>query len=146
MQSTGIVALVTAALRGMEEGAAPVPPLIAAVAQVPDPRRRQGRRYPLPFLLGALILAVLCNCNTLEAVGQWCAEQHPLLAAHFPAQRFHTPTGALYRRLLPRRSVVHLEAALAAWVGASVHTDADAAVALDGKTVRGAGTAGRTAP
>src|SRR5579875_2201036 len=128
MQSTGIVALVTAALRGMEEGAAPVPPLIAAVAQVPDPRRRQGRRYPLPFLLGALILAVLCNCNTLEAVGQWCAEHHALLAVHFPAQRFHTPTGSLYRRLLPRLSVTHLEAALAAWVRGSLEAAADDAL------------------
>jgi predicted transposase YbfD/YdcC len=144
MQSTGIVALVAEALQGMENGTAAVPPLIEALAQVPDPRRRQGRRYPLPFLLGALVLAVLCNCNTLEAVGQWCAEHRALLAAHFPAQRFHTPTGSLYRRLLPRLSVAHLEATLAAWVGASAPTDA--AVALDGKTVRGAGTAGRTAP
>ncbi len=39
-----------------------------------------------------------------------------MFAARFPAQRFHTPTGSLYRRLLPRLSVVHLETALAVWV------------------------------
>jgi hypothetical protein len=100
----------------------------------------------LPFLLGALVLAVLCNCDSLEAVGQWCAEHRAFLAAHFPGQRFHTPTGSLYRRLLPRLSVAHLEAALAPWVRASLRAEADEAVALDGKAVRGAGTAEQAAP
>jgi predicted transposase YbfD/YdcC len=119
---------------------------VAAFASVPDPRRPQGRRYPLPFLLCALVLALLCNCDTLEAVGQWCAEHRDLLAAHFPAQRFHTPTGSLYRRLLPRLSVAHVEAALAVWVRGSLAAEAEEAVALDGKTVRGAGTAEQVAP
>jgi predicted transposase YbfD/YdcC len=146
MQSTAILDLIIATLPEAAEGAAPTPPLAVAFASVPDPRRRQGRRYPLPFLLCALVLALLCNCDTLEAVGQWCAEQRDLLAAHFPAQRFHTPTGSLYRRLLPRLSVAHLEAALAVWVRGSLAAEADEAVALDGKTVRGAGTAEQVAP
>ena len=146
MQSTAILDLIIATLAGAEEEARPAPALSEVFAGVPDPRRRQGRRYPLPFLLGALVLALLCNCDTLEAVGQWCAEHRALLAAHFPAQRFHTPTGALYRRLLPRLSVAHLEAALAVWVRGSLAAEADEAVALDGKAVRGAGTAEQAAP
>jgi predicted transposase YbfD/YdcC len=146
MQSTVILTLVATAVAAREEDAGPAPALIAAFARVPDPRRRQGRRYPLPFLLGALVLAVLCNCDTLEAVGQWCAAHRDLLAAHFPAQRFHTPTGSLYRRLLPRLSVAHVEAALAVWVRGSLAAEAEEAVALDGKTVRGAGTAEQVAP
>ncbi len=70
MQSTAPVDLITAALADAEDGATPVPPLVEAFAGVPDPRRRQGRRYSLPFLLCALVLAVLCNCDTREAVGQ----------------------------------------------------------------------------
>ena len=92
MQSTVLLDLIGAALAEVEEGMTPVPSLVEAFARLPDPRRRQGRRYPLPFLLGALVLALLRNCDTLEAVGQWCAEHRALLAAHFPAQRFHTPT------------------------------------------------------
>jgi predicted transposase YbfD/YdcC len=128
------------------EGTTPVPPLVVALERIPDPRRRQGRRSPLPFLLSALVLALLCNCDTLEAVGQWCAEHRALLAAHFPGQRFHTPTGSLYRRLLPRLSVAHVEAALAAWVQGSLTAEPDDALALDGKAVRGAGTADAAAP
>ncbi len=141
MQSTALVELLAAAVAQREGAAAPAPALIEAFVSVPVPRRRQGQRYPLPFLLGALVLALLCNCDTLEAVGQWCAEHRALLATQFPAQRFHTPTGSLYRRLLPRLSVAHLEAALAAWVRGSLEAAADDALALDGKTVRGAGTA-----
>lgn len=144
MQSTALVDLITDMVARAEEDAGPA--LIAAFASVPDPRRRQGRRYPLPFLLGALVLALLCNCNTLEAVGQWCAEHRAVLAAHFPGQRFHTPTGSLYRRLLPRLSVTHLEAALTIWISRSGAAPADEAVALDGKTVRGAASAAGTAP
>lgn len=149
MQSTALVDLLAAAVaetaETAEEGHA-APALIAAFAGVPDPRRRQGRRYPLPFLLGVLVLALLCNCDTLEAVGQWCAEHREMLAAQFPGQRFHTPTGSLYGRLLPRLSVTHLEAALGAWVRGSLRAQADDALALDGKTVRGAGTADAPAP
>ena len=148
MQSTAIVDLLAAAVAESEEEASPTPALIAVFAGVPDPRRRQGRRSPLPFLLClcALVLALLCNCDTLEAVGQWCAEHRALLAAQFPAQRFHTPTGSLYRRLLPRLSVAHLEAALAIWVRGSLTAASDEALAFDGKTVRGAGTADALAP
>ena len=146
MQSTALVDLLAAAVAETEEDGRPTPALIEAFAGVPDPRRRQGRRYPLPFLLGALVLALLCNCDTLEAVGQWCAAHRDLLATHFPDQRFHTPTGSLYRRLLPRLSVAHLEAALGAWVRGSLDAAADEALALDGKAVRGAGTAGAPAP
>lgn len=146
MQSTALVDLITAALVNAEDEATPVPPLVEAFAGMPDPRRRQGRRYPLPFLLGALVLALLCNCDTLEAVGQWCAAHRELRAAHFPDQRFQTPTGSLYRRLLLRLSVVHLEAALAVWARGSRVAEAEEAVALDGKAVRGAGTAEQAAP
>jgi predicted transposase YbfD/YdcC len=145
MQSTALVDLMSDLLAEVAEER-PVPPLVEAFAGIPDPRRRQGKRYPLPFLLCALILALLCNCDTLEAVGQWCAEHRELLAAHFPGQRFHTPTGSLYRRLLPRLSVVHVEAALAVWVRGSLQAPADEALALDGKTVRGARAGEQAAP
>lgn len=130
MQSTPLVRLLSAALAPLEQEARPCPSLLEAFAALPDPRRGQGRRYPLPFLLSALVVALLCNCNTLEAVGQWCAEHRPLLAEWFPGQRFHTPTGSLYRRLLPRLAVTHLEAALVLWVRTSLTADPHEALAL----------------
>lgn len=120
--------------------------LAAVFASLPDPRERRGRRYTLPFLLTCLVAALLCNCDSTHAVEQWCATHRPLLARVFGPVRFLTPSGSLYRRLLPRLSVEHLEWTLAAWVRATRAADDREPLALDGKTVRGAGTAQRAAP
>ena len=120
--------------------------LYEALAAVPDPRSRHGQRYDLPYLLTCLVAALLCNCNSLEAVGQWCCDQQLLLRRLFGPRDFYTPTGSLYRRLLPRLSVGHIELVLAAWVQASRPDNDEEAVALDGKAVRGAATAEHKAP
>jgi predicted transposase YbfD/YdcC len=120
--------------------------LPAVFAAVPDPRGRQGRRYALPFLLTCLVAALLCDCNSTAAIGQWCHERRALLARHFPHQRAHTPTGALYRWLLPRLSVAELEWALASWVRQTRPTRDREPLALDGKVVRGAVTITQPAP
>lgn len=107
-------------------------------ARIPDPRRRRGRRYPLPFLLTCLVAALLCNCDSTLAVEQWCREHQPLLRQVFGPLRYLTPSGSLYRRLLPRLSVEHLEWALAGWVRATRAAADHEPLAVDGKTVRGA--------
>jgi predicted transposase YbfD/YdcC len=120
--------------------------LPAAFAAVPDPRKRRGQRYDLPFVLTCLVAALLCTCNSLEAIGQWCALQRPLLARHFGPRRHLSPTGSLYRRLLPRLSPAPVEAAISAWVRATRPLRDREPLAFDGKTVRGAGTATQPAP
>lgn len=117
-----------------------------AFAAVPDPRSKHGQRYDLPYLLTCLIAALLCNCNSLEAVGQWCDDHQLLLRRLFGPRDFYTPTGSLYRRLLPRLSVGHIELVLTAWVQASRPDNDEEAVALDGKALRGAATAEHKAP
>src|SRR5205823_12980472 len=120
--------------------------LYKAFAAVPDPRSRHGQRYDLPYLLTCLAAALLCNSNSLEAVGQWCRESQLLLRRLFGPRDFSTPTGSLCRRLLPRLSVRHIELALAAWVNATRPPGGEDAVALDGKAVRGAAQASHKAP
>jgi len=125
---------------------APLVSLYEAFAVVPDPRSRHGLRYDLPYLLTCLVAALLCNCNSTEAVGQWCRDHETLLRVYFGPRDFYTPTGSLYRHLLPLLDVQAIEVVLAAWVQSSrPHTDEEA-VALDGKVLRGAGTAEQPAP
>lgn len=45
--------------------------ILERLHRVRDPRRRQGRRYPLPGLLGAMILAVMQGENSLRGIAQW---------------------------------------------------------------------------
>jgi predicted transposase YbfD/YdcC len=149
MQSTALPVLLdglTVAERRALLAEQTITSLPAAFAAVPDPRSRHGQRYALPFLLTCLVAALLCNCDSLEAVGEWCRDHRALLVRHFPHQRVHTPTGSLYRRLLPRLSAAHLEAAVAAWVRTTRPVRDREPLAMDGKTVRGAGTATQPAP
>ncbi|MCA1598162.1 MAG: transposase family protein [Chloroflexi bacterium] len=143
MQSTVVLALLDAHTVAAQEAASPeaaLATLPAVFAAVPDPRSRHGQRYDLPFLLTCLVAALLCGCDSLDAVGQWTHDRRALLRRHCGPRRHLTPTGSLYRRLLPRLSAAHLEAALAAWVRQTRPVCDREPVAVDGTVVRGAVT------
>jgi predicted transposase YbfD/YdcC len=124
----------------------PLSNLAQLLEAVPDPRGRHGLRYDLPFLLCCLIAALLCNCNGSEAVAQWCREHQELLRQVFGPRLFLTPSGSLYRWVLPRLCADSLERVIAAWVQASLHAEPAEAIALDGKALRGVATAEQEAP
>lgn len=113
---------------------------------VPDPRSRHGRRYALSFLLTCLVAGLVCNCNSLDAVGQWCRDHRAVLEAVFGPRRHLTPTGSLYRKLLPRLNAAAVEAMVGLWVQATLHAPADEPLVADGKAVRGARAAEAAAP
>jgi predicted transposase YbfD/YdcC len=113
---------------------------------IPDPRGKHGLRYDLPFLLTCLIAALLCNCNSTEAVGQWCHEHQSLLREIFGPRLFLTPSGSLYRWLLPQIDIQSFEQLLSTWVRATSQASPTDPLAVDGKTVRGARTAEGDAP
>jgi predicted transposase YbfD/YdcC len=120
--------------------------LATVLEAVPDPRGAHGLRYDLPFLLTCLVAALLCNCDDSEAVAQWCRDHVGLLQEAFGARLFLTPSGSLYRWLLPQLDAGALERVLGTWVQATTTTPADEPLALDGKTVRGARSGEQSAP
>lgn len=113
---------------------------------VPDPRGAQGLRYELPFLLTCLIAALLCTCDGTEAVAHWCRDHVALLRDMFGSRLFLTPSGSLYRWLLPQLDACAIEGVLGKWVQATTSASADEPLALDGKTVRGARSGAQAAP
>jgi Transposase DDE domain/DDE_Tnp_1-associated len=126
----------------------PAPPgsLAAALAAVPDPRRPYGWRpgyapVPLVALLQATVVAVLCGARSLYAVAQWVrerAEDEPelLAALGFPAGR--GACVATLHRVYKALDVAASEAAVGNWL-ARTGIAPDDPLAVDGKTVRGAG-------
>lgn len=113
---------------------------------VPDPRGKHGLRYDLPFLLTCLIAALLCNFDGSEAIAQWCRDHLNLLREVFGPRRYLTPSGSLYRWLLPQLEVQALEQILGRWVQATTLAAPDEPLALDGKTLRGARSGEQAAP
>jgi predicted transposase YbfD/YdcC len=79
-------------------------------------------------------------------VSQWCREHIDLLQDLFGPRLFFTPSGSLYRWLLPQISAEAVEQVLSTWIRASSLVSASDPLAVDGKTVRGASTAERDAP
>jgi hypothetical protein len=125
---------------------APAGSLAAALARVPDPRRPYGWRpeyapVPLVALLQATVAAVLCGARSQYAVAQWIRER----AADSPAllEALGFPPGrsvcvATLHRVYKALDVPAFEAAVGGWLR-QTGVAADDAVALDGKTLRGAG-------
>ncbi len=124
----------------------PLLSLYELFATLPDPRSKHGQRYDLPFLLTCLVAALLCNCDSTLAIGQWCRDQRCLLIRLFGARTFLCPSDLLFRKLLPRLNAEQIEWALADWIRRTLHAAPDDPIALDGKTVRGAKTAEHAAP
>jgi predicted transposase YbfD/YdcC len=125
--------------------------LRAALAAVPDPRRRRGRRYRWPVLLTLIAAALVSGQQGMRAIGQWVAEHAeevgPLLG--LPPDR--VPSPATLRRAVRAVDLAALEAQIAAFVAqlptppAPPRADPPPAppvpwvgLALDGKAVRGA--------
>ncbi len=69
--------------------------LVEMLEAIPDPRGKQGLRYDLPYLLTCLIAALLCNCQSTEAVSQWCREHIDLLQDIFGSRLFLTRSRVL---------------------------------------------------
>jgi hypothetical protein len=113
---------------------------------LPDPRRPQGQRYSLAYLLTCLAAAILCNRNSTLAVAEWCRDHQDLLEKEFGPRKFYKPDDSLYRKLLPRLDACQIEAAIGDWIRATLVAQPDEPVALDGKKVRGAKTDEKDAP
>ena len=108
-----------------------------ALAAVPDPRGRRGRRFPLIPCLCLVALGLLAGRLTLKAILELRAnfgDELPL-ALGFPRYRF--PSEAALSRLLARLDPVALEAALTAWILPRLSAEQAATLAIDGKALKG---------
>lgn len=114
----------------------PAPPtLLDALALVPDPRSRHGRRHPLVAVLGLTVVALLAGCRSFDAIAQFGRDRGLPLAAALGFRRAKTPNKSALGKIFRRLDVAALEAALRAWLEARGATAGH--LALDGKTLAG---------
>ena len=113
--------------------------LLAALEQIPDPRRRQGRRYPLPHLLLFSVLAVLAGASSYRGLRVFMAVHRERLNAVFGTALRRAPAVNTLRALFQALDPAELEAAFrqhARELCDAAPTPGSRTVALDGKTLK----------
>lgn len=110
--------------------------LLEALARVPDPRGRQGRRYELASVLAMAVCAMACGARSLYAICQWGKAHRQLVCEALGIKRMRTPDGATLHRLFVRLNVEAFEAVLGKWLAAR-GLKRGQGIAVDGKTLRG---------
>jgi DDE_Tnp_1-associated len=112
------------------------PSLLWALADMPDPRSRHGRRHPLPAVLALVTVAMLCGARSLYAIAQWGREQPASVVRTLGFTRQQTPGVATLHRVFKALDVEMFETALANWAQAALGGRGEA-IAIDGKALRG---------
>jgi len=109
-------------------------------ADIPDPRRGQGRRHPLPAALAIAAAAVLCGARGYKAIAAWAEDLSQQARARFRCRyrngRYEVPSRTRFRDLLISIPPTDLDRALQGWNAQM--TGADEGLSLDGKTMRNA--------
>ena len=85
--------------------------LLAALEPIPDPRRRQGRRYPLAHLLLFSVLAVLAGVTSYRGILVFITVHRERLNAVFGTTLRRAPAVNTLRALLQALDPAALEAA-----------------------------------
>jgi len=125
-----------------------LPGLAEFLAAVPDHRSARGRRHSLASILSLACAATAAGSRSLVAIAEWAADAPAAVLAGLGVRRDRCggalvpPSETTIRRALAGTDAGALDKQLAAWLAAHAGTgpagEGLPAVAVDGKTVRGA--------
>jgi predicted transposase YbfD/YdcC len=104
---------------------------------LPDPRRRQGVRYPLRSVVIIALMAMVCGCDDAEAMEAW-GDAHAKWLAGFLALPHGIPTQDVFLSVFAALDPKEFGAVLRSWAAllAARISPGEKQIALDGKTSR----------
>jgi hypothetical protein len=106
-------------------------------ADIPDPRRAQGRRHQLGTVLAIAAGATLCGMRGYLAISDWAKslgqKARERFGCRYQNKRYIVPSLSIIRDVLIRVDPVHLDRALQRWNQA--YGQQDQTLAIDGKTM-----------
>src|SRR5919202_4704959 len=117
----------------------PFAALLAALRTIPDPRRAQGKRYPLAHLLLFSVPAVLAGATSYRGILTFVGVHRERLNATFGSRFRRAPAINTLRNLFLALDPAELEAAFrrhARHLNERVCAKRWSTVAFDGKTLR----------
>src|SRR5437879_6957621 len=96
------------------------PSLVAAFAQMPDPRKARGQRHPLPAILALATAAMLAGARSVYAIAQWGRLQAPAVLHALGFTRPRSPAVSTVHLVFKALDAEAFEAALAQWAQAKL--------------------------
>jgi hypothetical protein len=109
-------------------------------ADIPDPRRAQGRRHRLSTVLALAAGASLCGMRGYLAISDWAKSLGQKARQRFGCRhqnnRYIVPSLSIIRDVLIRVDPMHLDRAIKRWNQA--YAQYDTTLAMDGKTMSNA--------
>jgi predicted transposase YbfD/YdcC len=112
--------------------------LLQALRAVTDPRCRRGVRHQLVAVLGVAVCAVLAGARSYVAIAEWAHDLPVVVRARLGIERV-APSETAIRRVLQAIDPHLLDRTVSGWL-ATRATALRPAIAVDGKTARGART------
>lgn len=110
--------------------------LLDHLHEVPDFRRRQGRRYPLPKLLAMIIMAILSGHYGYREIARFIKANHDELAQVLRLPRHRVPSHVTIRTVLMHLDFQALSSAFEAWASRHLALAPGDWIALDAKALR----------
>lgn len=116
--------------------------LIDVLADLPDFRQSQGKRYALPAILALAVAAILCGYKSYSAIAEWGRFYGKGFVDALGFATDKTPCASTLHNILSQIDKELLESRLAHWAQALLQESQKEqpfleAIAIDGKTLRG---------
>ncbi len=109
--------------------------LIDYLAEVPDFRRAEGKRYPLPSLLVMIIMAIMSRCYGYREIARFLKANQSALIEQFQLKRKQMPSHVTIRTVLMNLDFKSLNAVFRQWVINCHPLKPDDWVAIDAKAL-----------
>ena len=121
-------------------------PLIEILAEVPDFRKKRGKRYARASILALTCAAMLCGYKSYGAIAEWSQRYGGELAAALGFKNGNPPAAGALHTIFRHLDKAALETKLSEWAEAVLAQTpppkSGQAIAIDGKTLRGSAKAG----
>ena len=117
-------------------------PLIEVFALIPDYRKPQGKRHPLAAIFALACCAMLCGARSYSAIAEW-GRNYGVRIAQALGFTHTSPCAATLHTVFRHVNRDEFETHLGVWADQVVESlspgpeTPEAAIALDGKTLRG---------
>lgn len=113
-------------------------PLIDILSEIPDFRKAQGKRHPLPAILALACVAMMCGYKSYRAFSEWGRNYGKEFMEAMGFTHENGPCAATFSIIFRRINVKLLEKKIGAWAESLLCAiKGRDNISLDGKTARG---------